>query len=137
MRRGRLPGAVRRRCADDRGAGAALVIGVVAAIVVVTATTLPLSLAFVESRALAAAADAAALAAADTASGALAGVPCEAAASLSTLAGTRLESCGIQGAIASVTLSADVLGLRLEARSRAGPPASAEHRHGVGGAPQD
>ncbi|MET0590003.1 MAG: Rv3654c family TadE-like protein [Naasia sp.] len=121
----------------DDGAGAALVIGVVAAIIIVTLTTLPLSLAYAESRRLAGTADAAALAAADTASGALAGVPCEAAASVARIQGAALDSCEVSRAIASVTVSGEAAGIALTARSRAGPPSLAAGRHVVGGSRQD
>jgi len=69
------------------------------------------------------AADAAALAAADIASGRVtSGVPCEAAAALAREAGASLDHCALDGAIAEVRLSAEVLGLALHATARAGPP---------------
>jgi secretion/DNA translocation related TadE-like protein len=128
---------VTHRLGDDTGAGSALAIGLVAATVIVTATMLPLYTAFASSRQLAAAADAAALAAADTASGALPGVPCEAAAAAAALGGAALADCSVEGAIATITVTGSALGMRLEARARAGPPSEIRSRHGVGGPAED
>ncbi|MFD1715492.1 Rv3654c family TadE-like protein [Amnibacterium flavum] len=121
----------------DAGAGSALIIALVAAIVLVAATTLPLYMGFSSARRVAAAADASALAAADTASGALPGVPCEAAESVASLNGVRVERCDVHGAIVTIVVADEVLGLPLEGRSRAGPPSAQSERHGVGGAGDD
>ena len=129
--------AMRRLRRDDHGAGSALAIGLVAAIVLVTATTLPLYMAFAASRRVAGAADAAALAAADTASGALAGVPCEAAESVANLNGVRVTSCELRGVVATIVVDDEVLGVPLEGRARAGPPSAQSERHGVGGSHDD
>lgn len=129
---------MRRGLAADDGAGTALVVGLVAAVAIVASTMLPLTLGFAKTRALVATADSAALAAADTASGALPGYPCEAAESAVLLGGATLVECRIDGVVASVTVADDILGVRAEASSRAGPPASAEaSRSGVGGQPHD
>ena len=121
----------------DDGAGAPLVIGIVAGVVIVTVTALPLLSAHADRRALAGVADAAALAAADTASGALAGVPCEAAQSVAELGGAVLSRCEIDGAIATIGVSRQLLGVTVEVRARAGPPSSPGARHSVGGGPED
>lgn len=122
------------RTGADDGAGTALAIGVVAAVVIVASTMLPLTLGFAKTRTLAATADSAALAAADTASGALPGYPCEAAASAVRLGGGDLVECRVDAAIASVTVADDILGIRAESTSRAGPPPSSRGgRAGVGG----
>lgn len=122
----------------DGGAGTALAVATVAAVVVVASTMLPLTLGFAKTRTLAATADSAALAAADTASGALAGYPCEAAASAVLIGGGELVECRVDGAIASVTVADEILGVRAESKSRAGPPTSAEAgRARVGGRPHD
>ncbi|BDI21530.1 hypothetical protein L3i23_03060 [Herbiconiux sp. L3-i23] len=125
------------RAAGDRGAGSALAIGLVAAVVIVTVTLVPLYTAFASARRLAVTADAAALAAADTASGAVPGVPCEAAEAVARLGGARLVECDVESAIAAVTLSASVLGMELDAPSRAGPPTAVGERHDVGGRGDD
>jgi len=122
---------------DERGAGSVLAVAIVTAVIVVTASALPLYMGFAESRRLAAVADAAALAAADTASGAVPGVPCEAAAAITGLSDVELVSCDAQRAIASVTVRGSIAGIALEARSRAGPPSAQSERHGVTGSDDD
>ena len=69
--------------APERGSGTVLAVGVLGAVMLLTAVLLPLFAALVVGQAVQGAADAAALAAADTASGAVAGGPCAASASSS------------------------------------------------------
>jgi hypothetical protein len=68
------------------------------------------------------AADAAALAAADGASGAVAGEPCVLARRLAAAGGAALDSCVVDGLVATVAASTRVGPVPFEARSRAGPP---------------
>ncbi len=110
----------------ERGAGSILVLGIVAACVIVSLVVIPIYRGAVTRRAVANAADAAALAAADVAVGITPGVPCEAAASAAVLNGARLSECLLSGVVATVTTESTVLGVRVLARARAGPPGSPE-----------
>jgi secretion/DNA translocation related TadE-like protein len=110
----------------ERGAGSVLVLGIVAACVIVSLVVIPIYRGAVTRRAVANAADAAALAAADVAIGITPGVPCEAAASAAELNGTRLSECLLSGVVVTVTTESIVLGVRVLARARAGPPGSPE-----------
>ncbi|TFC50837.1 hypothetical protein E3T26_08220 [Cryobacterium sp. TMT1-21] len=106
----------------ERGSGTVLAVGVIGAVLLVTAVVVPLFAVLAVGRAVQGSADAAALAAADTASGAVAGVPCEAAAEAARLNGASVTACSVEGLIASVSIGRGYLGLDLGARSRAGPP---------------
>ncbi|WP_241981682.1 Rv3654c family TadE-like protein [Cryobacterium sp. TMT1-19] len=118
--------ALRRRhwSAPERGSGTVLALGVLGAVMLLTAVLLPLFAALVVGQAVQGAADAAALAAADTASGAVAGVPCAAAAEAARLNGASVTVCTVEGLIASVTAVRGYLGFELGAQARAGPPDS-------------
>ena len=111
---------------DERGAGSVLVLGIIAACVIVSLVVIPIYRGAVTKRAVANAADAAALAAADVAIGILPGVPCEVAASAAELNGARLSECLLSGPVATVTTESSVLGIVVRARARAGPPGSPE-----------
>ena len=87
-----------------------------------TAAVVPVLALFSVSAEVRGAADAAALAAADTASGALPGVPCEAASRTADVNGASVASCSLDGLIAEVTVSRECAGIVIEARARAGPP---------------
>ncbi|WP_136706604.1 Rv3654c family TadE-like protein [Agromyces sp. H66] len=117
---------VRWRCAAarDRGAASVLAVGIVGAVVALTAMVVPVASAFVASQRAANAADAAALAAADAVSGAVAGIPCELAAEAAARNGATLTTCRIEGAVATVGAALDSLGTTLTASARAGPPGS-------------
>ncbi|MBC7441358.1 MAG: hypothetical protein H7311_02330 [Ramlibacter sp.] len=106
----------------ERGSGTVLAVGVIGAVLLVTATVVPLFAVLAVGRALQGAADAAALAAADTASGVVAGVPCEAAAEAARLNGASVTGCSVEALIASVSVGRGYLGFDLGARARAGPP---------------
>ena len=80
-------------------------------------------------RTVANAADAAALAAADVAIGIVPGVPCDAASTAAALNGARLSECRLSGVVATVATESFVLGVRVEARARAGPPGSPGERY--------
>lgn len=108
--------------ADERGAGTVLVLGVVGAIVALTAAVVPQLSVHVASMRAANAADAAALAAADAVSGAIPGIPCDLAAATATRNGATLESCTTDGPTASVRVGVTVIGIAVSARARAGPP---------------
>lgn len=119
-RRGRPPGSG----AGDRGAASVLAIGIVGAMVAVTAMVVPVVSTFVASQRAANAADAAALAAADAVSGAVPGIPCELAGRVAARNGASLSSCEVDGAVATVGVVVSSFGFELGAAARAGPPGS-------------
>jgi secretion/DNA translocation related TadE-like protein len=121
--------ALARVATEERGAGSVLVLGMVAACVTVSLMVIPIYRGAVTKRTVANAADAAALAAADVAIGIVPGVPCEAASTAAVLNGARLSDCRLSGVIATVTTESSVLGVRVEARARAGPPGSSAEPH--------
>jgi secretion/DNA translocation related TadE-like protein len=105
----------------DRGAASVLALGIVGAIVALTALVVPTASVFVLSQRAANAADAAALAAADAISGAVAGTPCPLARETAARNGAVLASCETGGPVASVTVTVATLGLEIRAAARAGP----------------
>ncbi len=106
---------------DERGAGSALGLGVVAATVALLLLILPLAVALQGRQLAANAADAAALAAADTAMGAVPGEPCANALRLAEAGGAELVACRIDGAVATVLVAREVLGGSARAAATAGP----------------
>lgn len=105
-------------------AGAVASVGV-CVVVVGTAAAAGLVLgAVLHAQRLADTADAAALAAADTASGAVTGIPCEAAATVAAAAGASVRECVVDGLVATITVAGAYGGVPFDARSRAGPPMS-------------
>jgi secretion/DNA translocation related TadE-like protein len=114
------------RWTDEVGSGSVLAVALVAAILMVVGMAIPVMMALAVKQRVVAAADAAALAAADTVSGAVSGVPCEAAARAAALNGAELGSCSVDGLTATVTAQAHYLGLGITVLSRAGPPGSRE-----------
>ena len=119
-RRGRLRG--RGGWSDDRGAASVVAVGIVGAVVALTALVVPAAATFVVSQRAANAADAAALAAADAASGAVPGIPCDLAAEAAARNGASLASCRVEGPVATVSVAIVSLGMTLDAVARAGPP---------------
>lgn len=99
-----------------------LALGIVGAVVALTAMVVPVASTFVASQRAANAADAAALAAADTISGRLPGVACEIAALVAARNGAVLNSCEPDGAVVTVAVVVSALGMELPAEARAGPP---------------
>ncbi|GAA1777905.1 Rv3654c family TadE-like protein [Agromyces lapidis] len=121
MSRHSRPGA-RAGGADDRGAASVVALGLVGAIIGLTALVVPVLGAFVGSQRAANAADAAALAAADASSGAVPGVPCALASAIAERNGVELVSCGLEGPVSTVSVRVGVLGFDVSAEARAGPP---------------
>jgi len=125
---GRTPlrkGALRRELVlrrGERGAASVLALGIVGAVVGVTALTVPTATIFVASQRAANAADSAALAAADAVSGAVPGVACELAAQTAARNGATLASCEAHGPAVTVTVATASFGIELTASARAGPP---------------
>jgi secretion/DNA translocation related TadE-like protein len=110
----------------DRGAASVLALGIVGAVVGLTALVVPITATFVASQRAANAADAAALAAADAVAGAVPGVPCELAAATATRNGASLGACRTDGPVATVTATVSAFGIEHRAVARAGPPGSVE-----------
>lgn len=106
----------------DRGAASVVALGLVGAMVALTALVVPMLGAFVASQRAANAADAAALAAADASSGAVPGVPCTLAAAIAARNGVELTSCEVDGPVSTVSVRAGAFGFAVEAEARAGPP---------------
>lgn len=103
-------------------AGTVATAGVAAALALLAAGLGTVAGATIHAQRLAGTADAAALAAADTVSGAIPGVPCEAAARVAAAGGAHLDACDLDGLVATVTVGSAYGGIPLDARSRAGPP---------------
>lgn len=108
----------------EHGSGSLLALAIAGAVVAVATLMVPVLSLFVVGQSMRNAADAAALAAADTASGAVAGVPCDAAAEAARLNDAKLDACALDGLIASVTVSREVGGFDVSSTARAGPPGS-------------
>jgi secretion/DNA translocation related TadE-like protein len=111
-----------RRFASESGAGSLLAVGVLASVLAVTSMVITVSLALAVKQRVTGAADAAALAAADTASGAIAGFPCDVAATAARLNGAELVRCEVSGAVATVSARVGYLGFDISVAARAGPP---------------
>jgi secretion/DNA translocation related TadE-like protein len=111
-----------RLLAADNGSGSILGLAIVGATMMLTALVVPAFALLAVGQSVHNAADAAALAAADTASGAVGGVPCEAAAAAAAMNGASVEACEVARLVASVTVSRSVAGFDIVARARAGPP---------------
>ncbi|WP_166866473.1 MULTISPECIES: Rv3654c family TadE-like protein [unclassified Salinibacterium] len=107
--------------ADD-GAGSVLALAIVAVVVLVALSLIVATAAFAARQRVVAAADAAALAAADVRLGVVAGDPCAVADRVARAHGARLTSCALDGAVATVEASAELLGVPIRITSRAGPP---------------
>jgi hypothetical protein len=108
------------RC--DHGAGTALALALVAAVVTVSALLFGVAVALDAHRRVVATADAAALAGADTALGNATGLPCARAAGMVAAAALRLDGCAQRGTLVRVRVSTSVLGVALGAVAVAGPP---------------
>jgi secretion/DNA translocation related TadE-like protein len=107
---------------DDEGAGTALAVAVVAAVVVLFALLATVAVVLDAHRRVEATADAAALAGADTALGNATGLPCARAAGITAAAGLRLDRCEQRDTLVRVRASTSVLGLPFVAEAVAGPP---------------
>jgi len=118
-----------RRSLDDRGSAAVVMLGVIAAVLVLTVSGLLLASAVLASHRARAAADLAALAAAGVLlQGEPAGMACGAAAWVAAANHGRLRQCIVSGSEVrlSVVASPGVTGVGIAtARSRAGPGPSA------------
>ena len=113
---------LRTRLRTEQGSGTVLAVAVIGALLALICTLLPLLAGFVASQSVGGAADAAALAAADVASGLIPGEPCVMAQRAAELSGAHLDSCVLDGVVATVRVSRTVAGMLAQARARAGPP---------------
>lgn len=111
----------RARWDADTGAGGVLALAIVAVTVVVALAVTGLGAALAARQRVVAAADASALAAADALLGAASGEPCARAAEVAAAHHVALLGCEVDGAEVTVTTGADLAGVPVEARSRAGP----------------
>ena len=107
----------------ERGSGTVLCLAIIGVLVCLTGGGVTVAGANVAKQRAAGAADVAALAAADVASGRLAGSPCEVANRAADANGAVLNSCSVEGAVATVTASIGYLGFIVTVPARAGPPA--------------
>lgn len=105
-------------------AGSALAAGVLTIAASLSLGLAAVGGAAVTSQRVAGAADAAALAAADAASGAIITdeEPCALAARVAAASGASIDSCTVDGVVATVQVQAAYAGLAAVSRARAGPP---------------
>ena len=108
----------------EHGAGTVVALALGLGIVAVLLLVIPLYTALATRHSVAAAADAAALAAADTASGLVPGYPCDVAARVAAANGASIDSCTVDGLVATVVVSRGILGLTLAESATAGPAGS-------------
>ena len=98
-----------------------LAIGIIGAMVLLSATAIPLYAVLATRSAVAGAADAAALAAADARVGVVGGSPCDVAAHVAEANGAVMVACTVDGYIATVVVERSVAGFTVSARATAGP----------------
>jgi secretion/DNA translocation related TadE-like protein len=106
----------------DRGSGSILAVAIIAAVLALSFSLVPLYGVYLAKRQVAGAADAAALAAADVAIGLAPGNPCPTAARVARANHVALRACRLEGVIVTVRVSASVLGFTVPVIATAGPP---------------
>lgn len=116
----------------EAGSASPLTLGVCAALLLLATTLLGPLAAFPAQQRADAAADAGALAAADARSGRAAGEPCELAGRLAAAHGAQLDSCELDGPVATVAVTVRLGWIELRARARAGPPPGAPESGATG-----
>ncbi len=102
--------------------GSVAVVGIVAAMTLLTVGLATTGAAAVTGQRLAAAADGSALAAADAASGAVTGIPCDRAEEVAAAFDAVVEACDLDELVATVTVSTRFGPVEARASARAGPP---------------
>ena len=107
---------------SELGSGTVLVVGLLAAAVLLTTTVHSLSVTVLARARASAAADAAALAAADSASGREPGLPCDNAERLAVLHVATVTACVLDGLVATVAVAVSAPFVTVSARATAGPP---------------
>jgi hypothetical protein len=105
----------------ERGAGSALAVGLVAAVVAAALLLLPLAAVLEARQRAVVAAGAAALAGADTALGLVPGTPCTRAAGVARADGAALHRCAQRGVVVRVETRVAVLGFTVGGTAVAGP----------------
>ena len=106
----------------EEGSGSILAIGILSAVVILAATSIPLYAVLATKSQTQAAADAAALAAADVRRGVTGGFPCDVAERVARANKAELTECELDGYIATVEVARHVLGFELRSTATAGPP---------------
>lgn len=96
--------------------------GVVCAVALAATALVGVGAAAAESQRAAGVADAAALAAADTLAGFAAGDPCQRAGEVAAAQEASVESCALDGLVATVAVRTTFGGIPVRAIARAGPP---------------
>ncbi len=104
----------------DRGAATPLVVGAIAASVLLATLLLGVGAALADASRLAHTADGAALAAADTLLGWLPGEPCTAAERVAAAHGAKVSACDIGEVSVLVTVRRSILSMPVERSARAG-----------------
>lgn len=99
-----------------------IAVGIMAAVLSLTALSIPLYSVLAAKQAVAGAADAAALAAADVAVGRIPGVPCSAAGTMAAANKAKLVGCRADGLVVTVRAEVGVFGFAVGATATAGPP---------------
>lgn len=107
---------------DERGAGTALALAIVACELSLALLVTGVGSAAIAQARAAAVADAAALAAADALSGFVDGPPCELARAVAGAGGARLEACRVAALDVRVAVAIPLGPLQARADARAGPP---------------
>lgn len=107
---------------EQTGSGGVLALAVLAMLAVLTLAAVGVGAALAARQRVIAAADAGALAAADTALGIHPGIPCEVAGAVVAAHRATLVSCDVEGVVATVSASDDIVGVTVMAQARAGPP---------------
>jgi len=103
-------------------AGSMTAVGIIAGAAILTGGLAAVGTASVVGQRLASAADAGALAAADAASGAVGGIPCDLAGEVTDTFGARVDTCDLEGLVATVTVEMRFGPVTARASARAGPP---------------
>lgn len=104
----------------DDGAATPLMVGVIAATVLLATILLGIGAALADASRLAHTADGAALAAADTLLGWLPGDPCSAAERVASAHGAQLASCAVDEVSVVVTVRRSILAVAVDRSARAG-----------------
>lgn len=129
----RVPIVVRRRgvrawAVDARGSGTVIAVGIIGAILALTAGLLAALVTVAAHTTASVAADAAALAAANTASGRVAGDPCRAAEEAAALHDAMLITCESSLRESTVRVAITAGAIHAEATARAGQPKLVVHK---------
>lgn len=114
--------------ADARGSGTVIAVGIIGAILALTAGLLAALVMVAAHTSASVAADAAALAAANTASGRVAGEPCQAAGEVAALHGATLLTCESSLRESTVRVAITAGAIHAEATARAGQPKLVVHK---------